>query len=183
MIYPYAWGLLGAARLTQGGGTPLPRSAGVASGALIAGVASIGQPWPIVATNVVGTLALMTLPHGPFLSPDTASIADDRFDPVWSVTHEIRNTELRWWAYSLLRYPGTALIWAAALWFLGDATPGSRVAGAALIPIFYRCLWPLRRVLPTFKRAGDEVENWVELVGWTTLGAVIAAVELVVGAA
>lgn len=167
----FAWLGLGVARLTQGGGFGRGlRTVGVSGIAILAGLGSSHQSWPVIVANAIGIITLATLPHGPMLSlpikadPDGDFIYDKLVNPDHS-------DEARWWEYSLIRYTGVAAVWSLALLILGAKGWWLPAWGATFIPVLYRALWFFYGKLPTFNRPGDQVENWTELLGWTILGA------------
>lgn len=164
----YLWLALGLARLGIGGGIrPGLRTICTVLAALIA----IGASWPDLAraaANTVGLLVLITLPHGPMLTLPIGPRKEGSPDPLYPFVAWIKNDELRWWAFTLLRYPLVATAWGLAVQSLAP------VIGSLAIPVLYRALWPLRDKLPQFNRPGDQVENWVELVSWSILGATLA---------
>jgi len=170
----YLWLLLGLNRLAFGGGIrPGLRTIATVLAVLIA----VGASWPDLAraaANAVGLLVLMTLPHGPMLTLPIRQRQDGTTDVLYSLVAWIKNDELRWWAYSLLRYPGVATLWGLALMLLNTPHWYAPIVGACAIPVVYRGFWLGRDKLPNFAIPGDQVENWTELVGWTILGTAMA---------
>lgn len=169
------WLLLGPIRLAFGGGIrPGLRTIATVLAVLIA----VGAAWPDLAraaANSIGLLVLMTLPHGPYLTLPIGPRKEGSPDPLYPFVAWIKNDELRWWAFSLLRYPGVAAPWSAALYLLGNPGWFAPAAGAFLIPATYRVLWPFRDRLPHFNRPGDQVQNWTELCGWELFALTLAA--------
>lgn len=168
--------LLGLWRLWLGGG--LGKSAIAAEYGMVLVLAALQwgtshMSWQLCAVDAVGILFLArSLGHGPMLTLPITQRTDGAPDPLYELVAWIKNDELRWWAYSLLRYPAIAAPWGIARSLVGGAE-WAPIIGALFIVILYRCLWPLRNALPQFDRPGDQVENWTELVGWTFLGALL----------
>ena len=174
--------LLGAWRSWLGGGIgkDWPTRHGIAWVQYLALAAvPFGASWPdwhLALTNYIGVLLLARgYGHGPMLSLPIGPDPDG--DWIYDyIARWVPNLEARWWVYSLVRYVGFSGPWAAALAVQGYQWAGP-VAGALLIVITFRALWPIRAKLPTLNDVGNQAQNWTEIIGWTLLGAALVLVE------
>lgn len=137
--------------------------------------AADSSTWYLPLIDAIGILFLARgYGHGPMLTLPISQRTDGDPDEIYRLVSWIKNDELRWWAYSLWRYPVFTGPWVLARMFAGHEYAAAPAIGALFIVILYRCLWPFRNALPQFDRPGDQVQNWVELVGWGFLGALLS---------
>ncbi len=132
-------------------------------------------PWYLSLIDALGILFLArAYGHGPMLSLPIGQRTDGAPDEIYKLIAGIKDDELRWWAYSLIRYPCFACPWALGRMIAGVDMFELPIIGALFIVILYRVLWTFREALPHFAIPGDQVENWTELLGWTFLGALVS---------
>lgn len=172
------WLLLGIWRCWLGGGIgkDWPMKSGLryvqySAALLLVYFATWPLSWELTLIHAIGVLALARIyGHGPMLQVPLKPDPDG--DLIYELASNVRSPELRWWTYAWIRYGPIG-----AVWGLTAEVAGGHFAGPCLtawpIMIAYRVTWMLRGKLPTMTTAGDETQNWAELVGWSAAGALL----------